>query len=110
MPDILLLIAGMTLVTYLPRWLPMLLLSSRPLPGWLTRWLSMVAPAIFGALLAPALFLAHTGEPGTASYARDYSYLIAAVPAFAAGWFFRSFLATIAAGMGAMALLRFFPV
>ena len=108
MHDVLLLIAGMTLVTYLPRWLPLLLLSSRPLPGWLTRWLGMVAPAIFGALLAPALFMAYTGEPGTASYARDYSYLIAAVPAFASGWFFRSFIATIAAGMGSMALLRFF--
>lgn len=54
-PDYLLLLSGMGLVTYLPRWLPLFALAQRRLPQWLIDWLSLIPVAILSALLAPAL-------------------------------------------------------
>jgi branched-subunit amino acid transport protein len=54
----LLLLAGMGLVTYLPRLLPLLLLAHRQLPGWLQEWLDLIPAAILGALVAPDLLTA----------------------------------------------------
>lgn len=107
MNDMVLLIAGMTAVTYMPRVLPMLLLSSRAVPEWLNRWLYMVAPAIFGALLLPSLVHVYKKDVVSLEMVWDPTFLLAALPAFLAGWFCKSFIATIAAGMAATALLRF---
>lgn len=49
------LFAGMGLVTYLPRWLPLLYLSHRRLPQWLVDWLKLIPVSILSALLAPSL-------------------------------------------------------
>jgi branched-subunit amino acid transport protein len=56
--DYLLLLLGMGLVTYLPRWLPLVLLSGRSLPPVVTEWLDLIPAAILSALLAPALLTA----------------------------------------------------
>ena len=48
-------ICGMGAVTYLPRLLPMLLLSDRRLSPWIARWLSFVPATVLSALLAPGL-------------------------------------------------------
>ncbi|MEG0797387.1 MAG: AzlD domain-containing protein [Acidaminococcaceae bacterium] len=47
----------MAIVTYLPRYLPLLLLAKYPLPRWFKTWLSFVPTAIFGALVFPEIFL-----------------------------------------------------
>lgn len=52
---------GMGAVTFLPRWLPLLVLSQRSLPGWLERWLDLIPVAILSALIFPALFT--QGDP-----------------------------------------------
>ena len=49
------LFAGMGLVTYLPRMLPLIYLAHKRLPQWLTDWLSLIPVAILSALLAPSL-------------------------------------------------------
>ena len=54
--DYLLLFGGMSLVTYLPRTLPLLYLAHRQIPQWLIDWLSLIPVAILSALLAPTLF------------------------------------------------------
>ena len=59
--DYLLLIAGMGLVTFLPRWAPLFFLSQRKLPVWFVEWLDLIPAAILSALLVPALVTA--GEP-----------------------------------------------
>ena len=51
------LFAGMGLVTYIPRWLPLLYLSHRRLPQWLVDWLKFIPVSILSALLAPTLFI-----------------------------------------------------
>lgn len=53
----LLLMLGMGAVTYLPRLLPLLLLSQRQLPRWLVEWLELIPVAILAALLAPTLLI-----------------------------------------------------
>lgn len=47
----------MSIVTYLPRALPMLVLSHYALPNWFTKWLTFVPTAIFGALVLPDIFI-----------------------------------------------------
>ena len=53
--DFFLLFAGMGLVTYLPRLLPLLYLAHKRLPKWLVEWLGLIPVAILSALLAPTL-------------------------------------------------------
>ena len=57
----LLLIAGMGLVTYIPRWFPLFFLSRRTLPRWFIEWLDLIPVAILSALILPDLFV--TGDP-----------------------------------------------
>ncbi len=57
----LLLLLGMCAVTYLPRLLPLLVLSQRELPRWLTEWLELIPVAILAAILAPELLLDRHG-------------------------------------------------
>jgi branched-subunit amino acid transport protein len=53
--EVLWVILGMGLVTYVPRWFPLVLLSRRNLPQWLVDWLDLIPAAILSALLVPEL-------------------------------------------------------
>ena len=86
---------GMMAVTYLPRLLPIALLSNRKLPQVITDWLSYVPAAILSALLAPSLFLLD----GEFSLSFDNMYLWSALPVFAVAIYTKSFFGTIATGM-----------
>lgn len=59
--DYILLVAGMGLVTFIPRWLPLFFLSQRKLPQWLVEWLELIPVAILSALVFSDLFVA--GSP-----------------------------------------------
>ncbi|MGY3777855.1 AzlD domain-containing protein [Isobaculum melis] len=50
------LIIGMAVVTYLPRMLPMLLLSNRQVSKNLTRWMEFIPVSIFSALICSDIF------------------------------------------------------
>src|SRR5262249_27694218 len=103
--DYLLLMVGMGLVTYLPRLLPLALLSGRRLPQWLAEWLELIPPAILSALLAPVLFadsgprLFHLGKPE----------LLAAVPTLLFAVWTRSLAGTVICGMGIFWLIGKIP-
>lgn len=45
------------LASYLPRAVPILVLSHYDLPNWFKTWLTFVPTAIFGALVFPDIFL-----------------------------------------------------
>lgn len=47
----------MTAVTYIPRLLPLMLLSKYKLPSWFKTWLTFIPTAVFGALVFPDVFL-----------------------------------------------------
>lgn len=97
-----LVIAGMTLVTFLPRVIPLLLLPGRKMPKLAEKWLSLVAPAILAALLAPELLLDRAGPALSLINPR----FLAAIPTFLIAWRTKSLFAAVVAGMAASAMLR----
>lgn len=105
MPEIALLIFLMAVVTYLPRLLPVLLLSRRTLPGAIQRWLSYVPVAVLAALLAPALFVP-TGELNLA-FTENPAFWVS-IPVFTVAFVTRNLFATVIVGMVLISLLRYF--
>lgn len=96
-------IVGMGAVTYLPRVLPMLLLSGRNLAPWISRWLSFIPATVLAALLAPGLVC----QDGRLDLSLDNLFLMAAIPTFFVAWWFKSFFGTVATGMGLVAIARY---
>ena len=91
------------LLTFLYRYAMIGLFASRNLPAWLHALCRHIAPASFAALTASALFV-HGGEVAIDLGApKPWAALVAALVA----WRTRSVLATIAAGMAALYLLKF---
>jgi branched-subunit amino acid transport protein len=101
-PSILLLFAGMALVTYLPRMLPLVVLSRFKLPPLLLRWLEFVPVAVLSALLASGLLV----RDARLALPPQHPELLAALPAFAVAVWTRSLMGTVVTGIVAMALLR----
>jgi len=91
-------------VTYLPRLLPMFLLSDRRLSPWIAQWLSFVPATVLAALLAPGLLC----REGELTLEMDNLFLLSAIPTFLVAWRFKSFFGTVATGMGIVALARYF--
>jgi len=56
------LIAGMALVTYIPRLIPMALSEKLNFPGWLNNWLQYVPYAALGALIFPGVLTSVDGQ------------------------------------------------
>lgn len=96
-------IGGMAIVTYLPRLMPMWILSGRKLPLLIERWLWYVPPAILGTLLCASLS-AKTGELSIWGF--DVRSVIAAVPAGYIAARYRNILLTVAVGIIAAGLAR----
>ena len=102
--EILLIIAGMMLVTYGPRLLPIAALSSRSLPKWLVDWLQLIPAAVLAAMLLPSLILTEH----ELNLSPDNVYIWAALPTFAVAKWTGSFVGAIVAGMAVVALVRLF--
>lgn len=88
-------ILGMGLVTFLPRWLPLVYLTKRSLPSWLVEWLDFIPAAILSAILLPALI--------TDSAARSLDLarpeFIVAIPTFVFAIVTKSLGGTVITGM-----------
>ena len=93
--DYLILVLGMGIVTYVPRWIPILFLSRRQLSGWLVEWLGFIPVAILSALVLPCLVTA--GEPRHLEVFRPE--LLVAVPTFIFALKTRSLAGTVIVGM-----------
>lgn len=85
----------MGIVTYLPRWLPIILLAQRKLPDWFVQWLDLIPVAILSALVFAELFVS--------SGCRHFDFLntksIAAVPTFLFAIKTKSLGGTVVLGM-----------
>jgi branched-subunit amino acid transport protein len=79
--EYLLLIVGMGLVTYIPRYLPLFILAQRNLPRWFIEWLDMIPVAILSALVFSEIFfsgsLRHLDMLQTKSLVAIPTFLIA---------------------------------
>ncbi|BDV00301.1 hypothetical protein TDMWS_03860 [Thermodesulfomicrobium sp. WS] len=95
-------IFAMTMVTYLPRALPLLLCARRTVPDPLARWLGFVPPAVLAALLAQSVLCVGP----SVDMSMENLFLWASVPTALVRWKTRSFAATVAAGILTVALLR----
>ena len=88
-------ILGMGLVTYIPRWFPLVILSRRNLPQWLIDWLDLIPAAILSALLLPELV--------TSGFPRQISFwqpeLFVALPTFIFALKTKSLGGTVVTGM-----------
>lgn len=102
--ELIFLFFGMGLVTYLPRMLPMVVLSKIKMPELVLRWLRYVPPAVLAALLAPELLL----KQGHWYFTFENHYLLAAIPTFLAAFWSKSLLLPVVTGMAAVLLFRFF--
>jgi branched-subunit amino acid transport protein len=95
-------VAGMFVVTYLARALPLVALSRIGMPSWLKTWLSYVAPAVLAALGAQGILV--TG--GKLALRSENVYLIASVPTVIVAWRTRSLLLPVVVGVGCVIALR----
>jgi branched-subunit amino acid transport protein len=93
--DYLLVFVGMGLVTYVPRWFPLVVLSRRQLPQWLIEWLDFIPAAILSALVLPCLVTA--GDPRHLDLFRHE--LLVAIPTFIFALKTRSLAGTVILGM-----------
>lgn len=97
-------IAGSALVTFLPRVLPLMVLSRLQLPDWMIRWLKHVPVAVMAALLAQSLLLSNGHFSITGAHTLN---LLAAIPAVAIAIFTKSLLGTVVTGVVSLTVLRF---
>ena len=89
------LIAGMWLVSFIPRWVPLFFLSKRKMPQLLIEWLDLIPVAILSALLFPALL-----TQGAPKLFTPFSMeMLVAVPTLLFAWFSRSLGGTLITGM-----------
>ena len=78
--DIVVLIAGMAILTYATRAAPLLLGSrAERLPHSATRWLRYLAPALFAAVAAPAILAPALTQPLAAAHPYPWAALTAGV-------------------------------
>jgi len=93
-------IALAALVTWLPRILPLVLLSRMQLPNVVYRWLQHIPIAVMAALLAQELLI----REGKLHLQPEQ--LLAALASFVVAFLTRSLLLTVVAGMSAIMLLQ----
>jgi branched-subunit amino acid transport protein len=91
----LLLLLGMGLVTYIPRWIPLFYLTRRSLPPLIVEWLDLIPAAILSALLLPELVT--TGDP--LHFTLSLPQLWVAVPTLIFALWSRSLGGTVVLGM-----------
>ena len=90
-------------VTYLPRLLPVLLLSSKKLPPLVEAWLRYVPVAVLSAMLLPSLVV----NDGALDFSSSNLFLWAAVPTFLVAWKTRNLFGSVIVGMVVVALARY---
>ncbi|HHY82682.1 MAG TPA: AzlD domain-containing protein [Clostridiales bacterium] len=74
--EIFFLIIGMSIVTQLPRILPLIVLTRISMPSIVVRWLKHIPVAVLSALLLPALLL----PGGSLSLSLDNTALLSSIP------------------------------
>ena len=94
----------MGVVTYLPRLLPILLLSSKKLSPLLVAWLRYVPVAVLSAMMLPSLVVTND----QLDFSGSNLFLWAAIPTFLVAWKTRSLFGSVIVGMLVVAAARYF--
>lgn len=88
-------IAGMVLVTFIPRFLPLVLLGKKELPEKAVLWLSYIPAAVLAALLAPAILL----RDGSLYLNLENTALIAFFPTLLVAYKSKNIFYTVSGGL-----------
>ncbi len=104
--EILLIVLGMSVATFLTRFGSVALLSKTGLPSWFERWLKHVPTAILTALIIPSLLL----PQGHVDISLNNPYLLAGVLAAVVAYTCRNAMLTMGLGLMAMLSLRWLGI
>jgi len=104
MAEPILIILGMALVTFLPRFLPMYVLTRLEIPKVVVAWLRYVPVSVLAALVLPGILMADRQIFVSAGN----SYLLASLPAFLVASLTKNMLLTITVGMCVVFVLHWF--
>src|SRR5512136_2949235 len=96
-------ILGMLGVTYLPRVVPIWVLSSKSLPPVVVAWLRYVPVAVLAAMLLPSLII----QQSEVYFGLENLFFWAAFPTLFVAWKTRSFFGAVLVGMGIVATARY---
>ena len=99
-----LLITGMALLTFLPRYIPFALAGRITIPDWLANALHYVPTAVLTCIIVEASLV----QDGDLLFTFENHYLVAAVVAMFTSLVSRHLLLTIAVGLACFAMLRWF--
>jgi branched-subunit amino acid transport protein len=102
-PEVLWLLLGMAIVTFLPRFFPMAFLTRMAIPEKVKTGLDYIPVAILSAIVFPILFSTGAGKVGIEPHS-----LLAAIPVFIFGYKVKSLWGSVALGMGIYWGLGFF--
>lgn len=100
--EILFVIIGMSMVTQLPRIIPLVVLTRMSLPPLVVRWLKHIPVAVLSALLFPSLLL----SDGRLSLSLDNTALLAAIPCMVIAAKTKNLFLTVLTGIVISALLQ----
>lgn len=91
----------MMLVTYLPRMLPLVLLSRLNIPPLVLCWLKYIPVAVLASLLAPELLISNS----SLNVSLNNTLLVAAIPSFLIAFKTKNLFYTVFTGMGTVVFL-----
>lgn len=98
-----LVILGCAVVTFLPRFLPLYILTRLKIPGIVIAWLSYVPVAVLAALVVPGIMAPKQQINLTLTNA----YFYASIVAFFVAWRSKSMLLTMVCGLATVFLFQY---
>ncbi|MFJ5624121.1 AzlD domain-containing protein [Peribacillus loiseleuriae] len=96
-------IIGSAIVTFIPRVLPLVVLSKLEIPEWGINWLKHIPVAVMSALLASDLLLLDN----KVSIQENTLNLMSAIPTLLVAIYTRSLLGTVLVGIATLMTIRF---
>ena len=99
----LIMIIGMATVTFIPRYIPLALLSRLEIPDIIADWLRFIPPAILAALLAPGILMVD----GKLLITTQNIFLIASLPTILVAIYKKNIFLTVIVGMLMVVLLEY---
>lgn len=102
MEQTVLIILGMSIVTYLPRVLPIIVLSKTKIPEWFMRWLKYIPIAVLSALLVPEIMISENAV----NLSLENKNLLAAIPCFLIAYKTKNLFITVITGIIAMLVMN----
>lgn len=107
MERFILIILGMAVVTYLPRFLPMYVLTRLEIPKIVIAWLRYVPVSVLAALIIPGIL---TTSERQMFITVGNAYLLASILSFLVAWRSKNMMLTVTVGMAIVLVLQWFPV